>query len=136
MNTYVPVFGCNGPLWSLKFEWWFYMIYPAFWWVNRRSLALVTGLLTALFAASFLPHWPVLLLRDVFSTMLAWWLGALLAEILGGRLKWRWELVAGFGLVAGTAALFFPARCTISAWRCSSRNCWPSPSSCTRGKSG
>jgi peptidoglycan/LPS O-acetylase OafA/YrhL len=30
MNTYVPVFGCNGPLWSLKFEWWFYMIYPLF----------------------------------------------------------------------------------------------------------
>lgn len=108
MNTYVPVFGCNGPLWSLKFEWWFYMIYPAFWWLSRRSLALATGLMIALFATSFLPHWPVLLLRDIFSAMLAWWLGALLAEVLGGRLKWRWELVAGFGLPAGTAAMFFP----------------------------
>lgn len=48
------------------------------------------------------------LLRDVFSAMLAWWLGALLAEVLGGRLKWRWKLVAGFGPLAGTAALFFP----------------------------
>lgn len=108
MNTYVPAFGCNGPLWSLKFEWWFYMIYPAFWWLSRRSLALATGLMIALFAASFLPNWPVQLLRDVFSAMLAWWLGALVAEVLGGRLKWRWEPVAGFGLLAGSAAMFFP----------------------------
>jgi peptidoglycan/LPS O-acetylase OafA/YrhL len=95
MNTYVPVFGCNGPLWSLKYEWWFYMIYPAFWWISRRSILLATGLMAALFAASFFPAlWPVRLLHDVFSMMLAWWLGALLADVFAGRIQWRWEWVA------------------------------------------
>src|ERR1039458_2606222 len=101
MNTYVPVFGCNGPLWSLKFEWWFYMIYPLFWWLSRRSIALATGLMAGLFMASYFPSgWPIQLLRDVFTSMLAWWLGALLADIFAGRLKWRWHWVA---LVAGLA---------------------------------
>lgn len=39
--------------------------------VEPRSLALATGLMIALFAASFFAHWPVQLLRDVFSAMLA-----------------------------------------------------------------
>jgi peptidoglycan/LPS O-acetylase OafA/YrhL len=34
MPTYAPVWGTNGPLWSLQYEWWFYMIYPVFWWVS------------------------------------------------------------------------------------------------------
>ncbi len=100
MDTYVPVFGCNGPLWSLKFEWWFYMIYPFFWCLTRRSVALAAGLMAALFAASFFQTgWPLLLLHDVFTAMLAWWLGAVLADIYAGRLKWRWHWVAvGAGL--------------------------------------
>jgi peptidoglycan/LPS O-acetylase OafA/YrhL len=55
MKTYVPVFGCNGPLWSLKFEWWFYMIYPVFWWLTRCSISVATGLMVALFVASYFP---------------------------------------------------------------------------------
>ena len=31
MKTYVPVWGSNDALWSLKFEWWFYMLYPLYW---------------------------------------------------------------------------------------------------------
>lgn len=108
MNTYVPVFGCNGPLWSLKFEWWFYMIYPLFWLLSRRSIALATVLMAVLFAASFFPSgWPVRLLQDVFSMMLAWWFGALLADIFAGRLKWRWQWVAFATGLAGLLALRF-----------------------------
>jgi peptidoglycan/LPS O-acetylase OafA/YrhL len=108
MNTYVPVFGCNGPLWSLKFEWWFYMIYPLFWLLNRRSIALATALMAALFAASYFPSgWPLRLLQDVFSMMLAWWLGALLADVFAGRLKWRWHWVAFGAGLAGMVALRF-----------------------------
>ena len=109
MNTYVPVYGGNGPLWSLKFEWWFYMIYPLFWLLSRRSIVLATGLMwPALFAASYFPSvWPVQLLRDVFSMMLAWWLGALLADIFAGRLKWRWHwILFGTGL-SGVFMLHF-----------------------------
>jgi peptidoglycan/LPS O-acetylase OafA/YrhL len=108
MNTYVPVFGCNGPLWSLKFEWWFYMIYPAFWWLSRRSIALATALMAGLFVASFFPAgWPLRLLHDVFTAMLAWWLGALLADIFAGRLAWRWHWVAFGAGLAGLLALRF-----------------------------
>lgn len=106
MNTYVPVFGCNGPLWSLKFEWWFYMIYPLFWLLSRRSIGLATALMVALFAASFSPSgWPLRLLHDVFSAMLAWWLGALLADIFAGRFKWQWHWVAVGAGLTGVLAL-------------------------------
>jgi peptidoglycan/LPS O-acetylase OafA/YrhL len=106
MNTYVPVFGCNGPLWSLKFEWWFYMIYPLFWLLSRCSIGLATGLMAALFVASYFPaDWPLQLLHDVFSMMLAWWLGALLADVFAGRIQWRWHWTTlGAGL-AGALAL-------------------------------
>ena len=105
MNTYVPVFGGNGPLWSLKFEWWFYMIYPAFWWISRRSILLASGLMSLLFAASFLPGWPVILLQAVFSQMLAWWLGVLLADVFAGRLKIAWLPVAAICLAGFLASL-------------------------------
>lgn len=108
MNTYVPVFGCNGPLWSLKFEWWFYIFYPLFWLLSRRSIALATVLMAGLFVASFFPSvWPMLLLSDVFSMMLAWWLGALLADLFAGRLKWRWHWVLPGAGLAGVLALRF-----------------------------
>jgi len=106
MNTYVPVFGCNGPLWSLKFEWWFYMFYPLFWFLSRRSIALVTALMAGLFVASFFPAgWPVRLLQDVFTAMLAWWLGALLADVFAGRLNWRWHRVVIGAGAAGVLVL-------------------------------
>lgn len=94
MNTYVPVWGTNGPLWSLKFEWWFYTLYPLFWWLSRRSVKLATGIMAALFALSFYPSlWPVALLRDVFSMMLAWWFGVLLADVYAGRIRLAfWKL--------------------------------------------
>jgi peptidoglycan/LPS O-acetylase OafA/YrhL len=106
MNTYVPVFGCNGPLWSLKFEWWFYMVYPLFWLLSRRSIGLATGLMITLFAASYFPSgWPLRLLHDVFTAMLFWWLGALLADVSAGRLHWRWSWVASGAALVGMLAL-------------------------------
>ena len=108
MNTYVPVFGGNGPLWSLKFEWWFYMVYPLFWFLSRRSIGLATGLMVALFAVSYFPSgWPLQLLHDVFTAMLSWWLGALLADVFAGRLSWRWSWVALSAALAGMLALRF-----------------------------
>jgi peptidoglycan/LPS O-acetylase OafA/YrhL len=103
MDTYVPSWGSDQPLWSLKFEWWFYMIYPAFFLLARRSLAGATAAVAGLFALSFFPAlWPLLLLRQVFSAMICWWLGALLAEAYAGRLPRR------FGGIA-LAALLLPA---------------------------
>lgn len=95
MTTYVSSWGSNGPLWSLKFEWWFYMAYPVFWWFSKKSIALATALMCLLFFLSFYPQlWPLLLLRDVFSAMLAWWFGVLLADIFSRRLAIPFSFVA------------------------------------------
>jgi len=62
--------------------------------------------MVALFVGSFFPSgWPLLLLHDVFSMMLAWWLGALLADIYAGRFKWRWRWVALTAGLTGALAL-------------------------------
>ena len=111
MNTYVPVYGCNGPLWSLKFEWWFYMIYPFFWWLGRRSILIATLVMIIFFIASFSPAvWPIQLLKDVFTAMLAWWFGALLADVFAGRLKWPLSWVACAGAAVGVLALLCGSR--------------------------
>ena len=86
MTVYVPTFGSNGPLWSLFYEWWFYMLYPLLWLVSRRSIALATASVAILFALTYFPAWwPAELPRIVCTRLPAWWCGALLADIwLGG----------------------------------------------------
>ncbi len=100
MQTYVPVWGTDSPLWSLKFEWWFYFLYPAFWPLMRKSVAATTVLIAGLFALSFLRDvWPLALLRDVFSCMLIWWLGALLAEVYAGRIGIPFSTISPLALL-------------------------------------
>ncbi len=97
MNSYVPTWGTNGPLWSLKFEWWFYMIYPVFWWLSKKSIALATGLMSCLWILSLfqlLTH--IVLLNDVFSMMLAWWVGALLADVFTQRINVPFKRLSPF----------------------------------------
>lgn len=86
-REYFPLFGTNGPTWSLKLEWWFYMVYPLFLLVSRKNIYYSTALVVVLFFASFYPTiWPEQLIRNVFASMICWWLGVLLAEIITGRL--------------------------------------------------
>jgi peptidoglycan/LPS O-acetylase OafA/YrhL len=100
MTSYVPVWGTNGPLWSLKFEWWFYMIYPAFWWLSKKSITLATALMAVLWAASFYPAvWGLSLFREIFSMMLAWWFGVLLADIYTGRLRCSFATLSPLSLL-------------------------------------
>jgi peptidoglycan/LPS O-acetylase OafA/YrhL len=84
-----PVFGSDGPLWSLNFEWYFYLFYPAFYLVTRRSWVAATCLMVALSALGFAPIWPASLfwLRGVCAMMIVWWFGALLADCFVGRLR-------------------------------------------------
>ncbi|HEX5245044.1 MAG TPA: acyltransferase, partial [Tepidisphaeraceae bacterium] len=103
-NSFVHTWGSNDPLWSLMYEWWFYMLYPLYWPLLRRSLFGATGVVVALYAVSFLPLAATfghagLLFQNVFRGMLIWWLGVLLAEVHSGRLD------RGFGRIAPLAAL-------------------------------
>lgn len=95
MDVYVPAFGTDGPLWSLMFEWWFYMIFPLFWLITRRSITLATAVMVGFFILSQLRFawlWvdvfpPLKLLWTVMSMMVIWWMGVLLAEVYAGRLR-------------------------------------------------
>ncbi len=93
MQSWVPCWGTDGPLWSLHFEWWFYMLYPALWWLSRRSVALAGGCVAALFALSLRAGgWPLpgiagRAVPEIFTALLMWSLGALLADVVAGRTR-------------------------------------------------
>jgi len=94
-KIYVPEWGSNGPLWSLTFEWWFYMFYPLFWLLSKRSIALATITLLICFALSFFSALPILrIITTTFSAMIIWWFGVLLADIFTGRLNISFSKVA------------------------------------------
>jgi peptidoglycan/LPS O-acetylase OafA/YrhL len=87
-TDYVPVYGTNGPAWSLKYEWWFYMLYPLFLLAGTRKIIYPTAIMIVLFVASFYPqYWPEPLLRNIFASMITWWLGVLLAEVYAQRIR-------------------------------------------------
>jgi peptidoglycan/LPS O-acetylase OafA/YrhL len=88
MPFYAPWWSGNSPLWSLGYEWWFYMLYPAFWWITKQSLWASTGLMAGLFVLSLFPSaWPSSLACKVLGLMPTWWLGVLLAEVYIGRIR-------------------------------------------------
>ncbi len=106
--NYFPLFGTNTPTWSLKYEWWFYMLYPLFLLGCRKNSGIATVVLVLLFIASFWPAaWPEKLLSDIFSYMLCWWLGVLLAEVYTGRIKVKFNLLSFLLLAFLICPLFF-----------------------------
>jgi peptidoglycan/LPS O-acetylase OafA/YrhL len=105
----VPQLGTNVPLWSLSYEAWFYMLYPALLWISTRVHAIgmvgVTAILSvlSLLAPTALPV-PTWFL-PVLSYWLVWALGALIAEVYVGRIRvrgLRWYALAAAG---GTCVL-------------------------------
>lgn len=79
-NAYVPVWGTNGPLWSLMYEWWFYLLYIpllAIYFYNRAACYLLVLLLTGM---GILELFPLILVNTVFKYLLCWWFGCLIAD--------------------------------------------------------
>ena len=91
-----PVFGSDGPLWSLNYEWYFYLLYPLVLMIDRRSIAAASLVMVALSAVGYASIWPDALLwfRGVCQLMIVWWLGALLAERFARRLSVRYQDLA------------------------------------------
>lgn len=91
-------FGSDGPLWSLSYEFWYYMLFPlAFFALRRQTKTTPRLLCIALFAAiAFLVRGPILLYFSV------WLAGALLHRIpqltlpqsSAARLRWLAVLLA------------------------------------------
>lgn len=93
----VPVFGSNGPLWSLANEFWYYMLFPLLGWalLHRGAIAArAVALLLVIGGVCLLPG-PMIWLG------LIWGAGAILALVLRLRRSVTWVT----GLVLGTSAL-------------------------------
>ena len=116
MQMHTQVWGTDNPLWSLAYEWWFYMLYPLLWRFSRRSIALATGFVLVAFLMTRLPgDWPGIqdaaypfsgwgmlsLPRRVFGALPAWWCGVLLADVYAGRLRISFKSLAPLTLVLG-----------------------------------
>jgi peptidoglycan/LPS O-acetylase OafA/YrhL len=106
-----PVFGSNGPLWSLSYEFWYYILFPALAlaavsWVGIRNRILYAGL--ALFLLWFVGP-------QISLYFLIWLVGAMVGRLrqAAGRISPRGQFV----LSAGTALIFFG----ILAWQRSHR---------------
>ncbi len=89
---YFEVVGNNYPLWSLRVEWWIYVIYPLFFYVNRKwcfqSYFIVIFIAIALFIVN-LNH--AYFWVDTLLFFPTWCLGALVADVLSNRIGYRKE---------------------------------------------
>jgi peptidoglycan/LPS O-acetylase OafA/YrhL len=100
MKIYVPVWGTDGPLWSLAYEWWFYMIYPLFFLLHKKNWLLSSAFILILFLGSvYIAEWPSLLLKKIFFYMIVWWLGVLLADIYSGKIQFDFKWISPLALL-------------------------------------
>lgn len=79
-----PVLHSNGPLWSLSYEMFYYLIYPLYWMINRKfglTGALILGI--SLSVTSFISGkiFGAQHFLNVMDLYLIWCLGAVLAEM-------------------------------------------------------
>jgi peptidoglycan/LPS O-acetylase OafA/YrhL len=87
-DAYVPVFGSNGSIWSLKYEWYFYMLYPILLFFNRKSPWFTLIALAGIFCLYLTPFRTGFILFDqVVACLLSWWIGGFAADIYTGRVK-------------------------------------------------
>jgi peptidoglycan/LPS O-acetylase OafA/YrhL len=86
----VPAFGTNGPLWSLAFEFWFYVLYPLLLVLSVRcGRKVMIGIVAAVSLAGFIAHqpfpWiPAWILR-ICIYWIVWTAGALMADAYVAR---------------------------------------------------
>ncbi|SEW27420.1 Peptidoglycan/LPS O-acetylase OafA/YrhL, contains acyltransferase and SGNH-hydrolase domains [Chitinophaga sp. YR573] len=87
-DAYVPVFGSNGSIWSLKYEWYFYMLYPVLLFFNRKSPWFTLIGLSGIFLIYLIGfHTGFVLFDQVVACLLSWWVGGFVADIYNGRVQ-------------------------------------------------
>lgn len=81
----INIYGSNGALWSLSYEWWFYLFYPIFFFINSKNRLLALGVqltLFIIFSYCFQTYLPIPIITPIFQKMIIWWSGVILAEIV------------------------------------------------------
>lgn len=87
MGAYVASWGMNEALWSLKYEAWFYACYPVLQALGGWASWLPHAVLVISAGVAITVGFPVILLSQVFSAFLLWWLGAVLADVYVGNVR-------------------------------------------------
>lgn len=104
-NSTVEIWGSNSPMWSLKLEWWFYLIYPFFIFFNSKSI--LNGLLFTIglgLLSFFVKDFNFL--TSVLSSFLFWFLGTFLADIYTRRLPWSNKFLSFLVILIPMAIVF------------------------------
>ncbi len=88
-TPFFSVAGNNFSLWSLRVEWWIYMLYPLLLLINRQKiylgylLVLVTSIILYYLNFNRQYFWV-----ETFFFLPTWCIGAYIADILSERIKW------------------------------------------------
>jgi peptidoglycan/LPS O-acetylase OafA/YrhL len=102
----VPTFGSNGPMWSLAYEFWYYILFPCAFLALRKGTSLPMRIVHA--AVFALCAWFVG--RGILSLFPLWLLGTLLAVIPAPRVSGAARAMAA---IAYAALLFFLVKTTL-----------------------
>ena len=87
-NERITVWGSDTPLWSLKYEWWFYVIYPLMLLVNKRNILTSLIFVFLLFFLTLFIHVSSgSFFINVLQYFLSWWMGVVLADMYTRRVK-------------------------------------------------
>ncbi|MDB4927006.1 acyltransferase [Mucilaginibacter sp.] len=78
------IWGSNGPMWSLRHEWFFYLMYPLLLLLDTVKPALSIIVCLILFL-SYTYNITIPLIDQAAYTLLIWWTGALLANAYANR---------------------------------------------------
>lgn len=99
-RIYVPTFGSNGPLWSLTYEFWYYMMFPclALAVISRRRPLYRAVHLVLLVAILFLIG------LHIAGYFLTWLLGVAVWIVVQERPSWRIPLPVGVAALAAALA--------------------------------
>jgi len=108
-KIYTPVWGTDGALWSLMYEWWFYMLYVPLLFLFRKNKYITTAGVFLLWILSLLyGNYMPLLAHKVLNLFIIWYAGMLLADVLIEKtFDIRAGLVFLFAVAFSGAALAF-----------------------------
>jgi peptidoglycan/LPS O-acetylase OafA/YrhL len=107
-GLFTRTFGTNGPLWSLSYEFWFYVLYPLLWFTAGRrgtGRAAIPVVLVSIIGLAVVHFRGPVYLFPALSAWGIWFGGSVLADLYVGRLRVQTQAVY-FSCMLGAAVAF------------------------------